>query len=62
MTTAERILSIPDRTMRERRDMCEIRTESFTWHGQDIMYQFADGSGIIATLDCDLAPIGMVIV
>ena len=64
MTTAALIMGVPDRTLRERRDIAEMRCASFTWSEQplSIMYEFPDGSGIIATLDCDLAPIDMVIV
>lgn len=60
-TVAQSILdSGLDRTLKERRDMCEIRMEGFSWSGDIVQYEFEDGSSIFVLLDDNLAPLEMV--
>lgn len=60
MSIAQDIMSTPDRTQKERRDMAEIRdigkNGSIDWNGDCITYYFNDDSSLTMTLDEKLEP------
>jgi hypothetical protein len=60
MTCAEKILTVSDRTPKERRDMADFYGKRFDWHGDLITYWFEDNSALMMTLDENLRPIEMV--
>lgn len=62
MNTAQSIVSMPDRTLKERRDMAEIRDigpklhGKVDWKGNCEVCYFSDGSKLMMTLDSDFCP------
>jgi hypothetical protein len=62
MTCAEKILTVSDRTPKERLKMADFYGKRFDWNGDLITYWFADESALMMTLDENLEPTEMVTV
>ena len=61
MNTAQKVISTPDRTPRERHDMAAFLCTRWQDAGRDMtQYFFSDGSSILMQLDEDLRPCEMV--
>lgn len=57
---AQKILTIADRTPKERRDMAEFYAVRYDWKGDTATAWFADGSCLMMAFDSDLCPIEMI--
>jgi len=60
MTRATQLLTIADRTPKERRNMAEFYASTFEWKGDLLVTKFEDGSALMIVLDGDLAPVEMI--
>lgn len=57
-TTAQKILTMRDRTSKDRRDMADFYAVSSQWLGKDMFsWEFHDGSKLMMVYDENLAPL-----
>jgi hypothetical protein len=60
VSEASKILTIADRTPKERRNMAEFYAVRYDWTGDTATTWFVDGSVLMMTLDDDLCPTEMI--
>lgn len=60
LTEAAKILTIADRTPKERRNMAEFYAVRYDWKGDTATTWFADGSVLMMIFDDDLSPVEMI--
>lgn len=57
-TTAQKILTMQDRTLKDRRDMADFWGVQSSWLGKDMYsWEFKDGSKLMMVYDENLAPL-----